>query len=867
MKFDAKKVIPRYSLVASIITLIGLAVIARAAYIMAVKKDYWMTVSSRFVRNNVPVPATRGNILACNGEVLASSLPEYRMYMDFMSWEKDSLRRQKDQCRRDSMLLPPMIDSVCQGMHKVFPDIDPAQFRELLQKGRDKKSHHWSLYPRRITYIQYRQVRSLPWFRMSKGRSGFHVDTFKTRKNPYGDLAIRTIGDLYKEKDSARTGLELKFDKELRGVPGVAHRQKVFSKYLTIVDRPAVNGCDIVTTLDVNMQDICEKALSDKLSEIEAQSGVCILMEVGTGDIKAMTSLTRLSDGSYREINADAVKNLYEPGSVFKPMSFLVGMDDGFIHMTDQVDVGCGIKEMYGRKMRDANWRSGGSGVVTVPQILQKSLNVGVSTLIDRFYHNQPERFVDGIYRIGVAEDLKIPIPGYAKPRIRRPKPDGSNWSATALPWMSIGYETQIPPITTVNFYNGIANNGKLLRPRLVKAIMRGGEVVKEFPVVVLRERMAKPEAVKNIQDILESVVSVGLGKKAGSKYFHVSGKTGTAQIWTKTGFASQYLVSFAGYFPSEKPLYSCIVCIRKGAPASGGGMCAPVFKRVAETVMAQRRVDNYAEARDTMHCLNPTVDAGNLNAAISVLNELGVKHQTNIHTQDASINWGVCATTNTGLQLTEVKNIGQNTMPDVRGYGLRDALFRLEKMGLRVKVHGVGRVTSQSMEPGHVFKRGEEVELYLGDAQREVADQKETKSKDDADVDEMVQHEMAPSTQPVAPAPRTEAPEGNTPAKPKQKAPAKAEATKPDDRKTARKADSKTSDKKSDNAKKKDTDRKAESAKKKDTPKKTASEKKPKADKSEKRKSKSGSSTANSSASTAKHVADKSKTSAKKHA
>ena len=278
---------------------------------------------------------------------------------------------------------------------------------------------------------------------------------------------------------------------------------------------------------------------------------------------------------------------------------------------------------------------------------------------------------------------------------------------------------------------------------------------------------------------------------------------------------------------------------------------------------MAQRRVDNYAEARDTMHCLNPTVDAGNLNAAISVLNELGVKHQTNIHTQDASINWGVCATTNTGLQLTEVKNIGQNTMPDVRGYGLRDALFRLEKMGLRVKVHGVGRVTSQTMEPGHVFKRGEVVELYLGDAQREVADQKETKSKDDADVDEMVQHEMAPSTQPVAPAPRTDAPEGDTPAKPKQKAPAKAEATKPDDRKTARKADSKTSD----NAKKKDTDRKAESAKKKDTPKKTASEKKPKADKSEKRKSKSGSSTANSSASTAKHAADKSKTSAKKHA
>ena len=818
MNFPAKDVMLRYSVVATLLTLAGVCVLGQAIRTMTFKKNFWMQVSQRFVRSNVPVIPTRGNILACNGEVLASSLPEYKMYMDFMSWEKDSLRRAKDQLRRDSMLLPPMIDSICQGMHQVFPDIDPTEFRKRLEEGHARKSHHWLLYPRRISYIQYRQVLQLPWFRMSKGMSGFHVDTFKTRKNPYGDLAIRTIGDLYKEKDSARTGLELKFDKELRGVPGVAHRQKVLSRYLTIVDRPAENGCDIVTTLDVNMQDICEKALRDKLTELEAQSGVCILMEVGTGDIKAMTSLTRLADGTYREINADAVKNLYEPGSVFKPMSFLVGMDDGYIHMSDTYDVGCGIREMYGRKMRDANWRSGGSGLVTVPQILQKSLNVGVSSLIDRYYHNQPEKFVDGIYRIGVAEDLKIPIPGYAKPRIRRPNPDGSNWSATALPWMSIGYETQIPPITTVNFYNGIANNGKLLRPRLVKAIMRGDEVVKEFPVVVLREHMAKPEAVKNIQDCLESVVSVGLGKKAGSKYFHVSGKTGTAQIWTKAGFASQYLVSFAGYFPSEQPAYSCIVCIRKGAPASGGGMCAPVFKRVAETVMAQRRVDNYADARDTMHCLTPTVDAGNLNAAIDVLNELGVKHKILIETKDAPLNWGVCTTTGNGLQLTEVKSFGANSIPDVRGYGLRDAVFRLEKMGLRVKAHGVGQVTRQSMQPGHVFKRGETVELYLGNSDEATPKQEADTAHHVYDgAEEMIQHEMAPSTQKTATQPAA-TPNANDKSKEKPaqqpKQPTKAAATKPED-KQQKKAAAKAEPKKKNGtaASKKSEDKKSSSA------------------------------------------------------
>lgn len=743
MNFPAQQVIKRYAFVASALFFAGLCVIARAAYIMTVKKDYWMAVSELFVRENTPIPPTRGNILAANGEVLAASLPEFKMFMDYMSWERDTLRRDKEQHYRDSMLNA-KADSISMGMHTIFPDIDPTAFKQHLLEGRKRKSHHWLLYDKRVTYIQYRQVKALPIFNLSAGAGGFHVDTIRTRKNPYGRLAIRTIGDLYKGKDSARTGLELSFDSILRGKPGIAHRQKVLNRYLTIVDKPAENGCDIQTTLDVGMQDICEKALGDQLAAIDAISGVCILMEVQTGDIKAMTSLQRMEDGSYMEVNADAVKNLYEPGSVFKPMSFLVGMDDGFIHMTDKVDVGCGIKDMYGRKMRDANWRGGGSGVVTVPQILQKSLNVGVSTLIDRYYHNDPRKFVEGIYRIGVAEDLKIPIPGYAKPRIRMPKPDGSNWSKTALPWMSIGYETQIPPITTVNFYNGIANNGKLLRPRLVKAILRDGEVVKEFPVEVLREQMAKPEAVRNIRECLESVVSIGTGKKARSKFFNISGKTGTAQIWTKQGFSAQYLVSFAGYFPSEKPLYSCIVCIQKSAPASGSLHSAPVFKRVAETVMAQRRTNDYSSARDTLHCLTPIVDAGNLNAAASVLDQLGIKHSTPDALEETALTWGVSHTTNEGLTLIPIGDINKNEVPDVRNYGLRDALFRLEQVGLKVSIKGVGSVSSQSLEPGSHFTRGQSIELILGNPEDlpKVAandtmrrDTVKTKSKDVASV------------------------------------------------------------------------------------------------------------------------------------
>ena len=358
MNFPVKQVTKRYAVIGSVLVLAGLSILGKAIYIMTVEKNFWEQVNDRFIKENEEVIPTRGNILADDGEVLAASLPEYKLYMDFMSWEKDPKRRAKEQFNRDSLLHAKM-DSICTGVHRILPDIDPAEFKELLLKGREKESHHWLLYKKRVSYITYRQLKQLPLFKMSANVGGFHTEEFKMRKNPFGHLAARTIGDLYKTDGKPRTGLELSFDSILRGEKGSAHRQKVLNRYLTIIDKPAIDGYDVMTTLNVGMQDICEKALSDKLTEIDANSGVCILMEVGTGDIKAMTSLRRMADGSYQEINADAVKNLYEPGSVFKPMSFLVGMDDGYIHMTDIVDVGCGIKEMYGRKMRDANWRSG----------------------------------------------------------------------------------------------------------------------------------------------------------------------------------------------------------------------------------------------------------------------------------------------------------------------------------------------------------------------------------------------------------------------------------------------------------------------------------------------------------------------------
>ena len=760
--FPSKDIIPRYVAIVVFCAIAGLVILGKAAYIMFVEHDYWLTVSAKYESNYKVLPATRGNILAADGQVLATSLPEYRIYLDPMTWERDSLRAIKDQHFRDSILTH-CLDSIVVGMHRIVPGIEPDKVRRRILEGRKKKSHNISLYNRRVTYIQLTELKKLPLFRLSSARGGFYTEEFRRRKNPFGRLAARTIGTLRSDNDSALSGLELAFDKELSGIPGIYHRQKVSNRYLNVIDTMATDGCDVVTTLDVALQDITEKTLGDQLRRLEAKAGMCILMEVATGDVKAISSLSRLKDGTYAEIEPRALTNMMEPGSVFKPMSFMVAMDDGKITMSSTCDTGCGVREMHGRKMRDSNWRKGGDGVLSVPEIIKKSSNVGVSTLIDNAYQSNPDQFVDGLYRIGIAENLHIPIPGYRVPRIRHRRDNPDRWYGTTLPWMSIGYETQIPPISTLTFYNGVANGGKLIRPRFVTAIKRGDEVVQEFPVSVIREKMCKDETLRNIQLCLEGVVgkNSGTGKMAYSRHFKVAGKTGTAQIWSKAGFASDYLVSFAGYFPADAPRYSMIVCIEKGAPAYGGLHCCPVFKKVAETVMARDLNTNYTAAMDSTdfrHAL-PTMLPGNLEALNTVLDGFSIPHTDRIAHVDGMA-WG-CNTGGTArAELTsEPRRAG---MPALTGYGLRDAVYRLERMGLRVKVRGVGRVVRQNVKPGTAVRKGTRVELLLSTDPKHISDEEDTEmptttaSPDSVKKDSLKKQVLPPPT-PTKKAPPTQ--------------------------------------------------------------------------------------------------------------
>lgn len=701
-KFNSDKVMPRYFVIAVVLTLIGFAIVGKAMYIMTAKKDYWTQVASRLKRDSVTVKPNRGNILSCDGQLMASSIPEYKVYMDFQAGAEDSTGVHK----RDSIWAAE-IDTICYGLNQIFPQKSAAEFKAHLLEGKRKVmkngtvgARHWAIWPRRIDYNTFCEVHELPIFREKLYKGGFHWETFNSRRKPFGTLAQRTIGEMYGAKDSAKNGLELSLDTLLRGKNGLMHRRKILSKYLDIPVLSPEDGVDVVTTIDVGMQDLAERTLVDELKEINGEMGVAILMEVKTGDVKAIVNMTRGLDGNYYEMVNNAISYRCEPGSVFKVASFLVALDDGVIDTTMTIPTGCGVMEMHGRPMKDHNWRRGGYGTINVARALEVSSNIGVSYLIDKYYGHNPKKYVEGLYRIGIHEDLKLPLVGYHPPMIRMPDTKTTDrskyWSKTTLPWMSIGYETQIAPINTVAFYNAIANNGKMMQPRFVKQLMKNGEVIREFEPVVLKERIAKPQTIKTMQTILEHVVSQGLGKKAGSKSFKVAGKTGTAQVADQFGSyhsgVTRYWLSFAGFFPADNPRYTCIVCLKKsGLPASGGGMSGVVFHHIAEGVMAQSLKRSVDDARDSRSSLTPAVKKGDNQAANYVLASLKTK-----------------------AQVPNNHESSKHTVPDVTGMGAKDAVYLLESRHIKARIKGRGKVKSQSIHAGSAVKHGMVCELIL---------------------------------------------------------------------------------------------------------------------------------------------------------
>jgi cell division protein FtsI (penicillin-binding protein 3) len=582
-----KNIVLRFGIVYAIICLSFVAVVYKIAVIQFVERTQWMALAAQSKKTDIIVKPNRGNIYACDGRLMASSIPTYYVYMDL---------RVPALHEKEGKLFKENIDSVAFYLASFFNDKTAFAYKSTITNAYNTGKGELQLYPKRISYAQLKELKTFPLFRLGRNKSGLITKELLKRVKPFGSLASRTIGDIYAdESKGGKNGLELFFNQQLLGTPGVSIRQKVANTYMETVEVEPIDGMDITSTIDIDLQDIAEKALLDSLRSFDAGSGYVILMETHSGEVKAIVNMQQNADKSYTENKNGAVSDLVEPGSTFKVVSLLIALDDNKVKITDSINTGNGLYQYGTAIMKDHNANKGGYHTISVANVIHASSNVGISKIITRAYGHNPAEFVDRIYDMKLNEPMNLEIPGTAAPQINHPNDKSKYWSQTKLPWMSIGYESQIPPIYTLAFFNAIANNGKLIKPFFVKSISKNGQLIKSFETETIKEAICKPTTLRDMREVLLGVIEgkLGTAHNMKSKYVRIAGKTGTAQISKGAlGYKSggkTHQVSFCGYFPADDPQYTCIVVIREpriGYP-SGGKMAGSIFKNVAERTMA----------------------------------------------------------------------------------------------------------------------------------------------------------------------------------------------------------------------------------------------------------------------------------------
>lgn len=685
-----------------------------------VEKEKWLKVAEEQKRPNRLILPGRGNIYSADGKLMATSVPRYYMYMDFKA---DVFETKTTKWNgRDTFLNSKTngVDSLAVYLSRKLKDRTPAGYKAYLLRGLKSKSRQYPIFAGKVSYSDLKEIQKFPFLRLGRFRSGFYTKEMVQRQKPFGSLASRTIGDIYGEIEEGgltkgKNGLELQYDSLLRGEAGLSSVRRLGGGWTNVVEVEPTDGCDIKTTIDIHIQDITEKSLVDKLREIDAESGTAVVMEVATGEVKAITNMARIREGVYAETKNHAVADETEPGSTFKVASIMVALDDGVCAPSDTVDVGNGVFMYKGARMTDHNLNRGGYGRISVEQAIWYSSNIGVAKTILKGYENNPRKFVEGLYRIGMNADLRLEIPGSGRAKIRMPGDTLNYWSKTTLPWMSFGYETQIPPIYTLAFYNAIANGGKMMRPIFTKEIIKDGKTIQHFSPEVIKESICSDSTLAIIQDMLLGVVEKGTGKAVHSDIIRIAGKTGTAQIASGGVYrTSGHQVAFCGYFPADNPKYSCIVVIRRpriGYP-SGGTMSGGVVKAVAEKIYASYMLYDVREMeRDSLAVPLPQVKGGNREAVESVLDELDIP--TDADSLESIWTFARLSQDSTKIELRNLE-IHDGTVPRVIGMGAKDAVYLMEKAGLRVSLSGVGRVVSQSVSPGGKVHKGQTVLLTL---------------------------------------------------------------------------------------------------------------------------------------------------------
>ncbi|MGA3014704.1 MAG: penicillin-binding protein 2, partial [Bacteroidales bacterium] len=582
MKEVKKDILLRVYVVYFGILFFGLAIIAKAIYIRSSEGKELLEKARKQEMRFFPVDAIRGNICADDGTLLATSIPIFDIRMDVSS----------DLITDD--LFKSQVDSLANHLARLFNDKKASDYKNLLWEGR-RNGDRYLIIHRDVTYPQLRQMRRFPILRLGTYKGGMIVVPQFQRDLPFKDLARRTIG--YENTESAQkvyVGLEGSFGNNLQGTGGKRLMRRVGNGSWMPVDienevEPQ-NGDDIITTLDINLQDLAESALRKELIADSANHGCAIVMEVKTGYIKAIVNLGKNPNGNYDEIFNYAIAESSEPGSTFKLASFLVGLEDGKISLDEPVNLGNGSMNYHGRIMTDAHKLT---GTLLAHQVFEKSSNVGTSKLIFNAYADDPQKYIDGLYRMSLNLPLNLQIGGEGSPYIKNTK--SKWWSAVSLPWMAIGYEVAITPLQTLTLYNAVANNGVMVKPLFVKEIRRNGQVIQSYQPVIINPHISSQATIQKAHMLLEGVVERGTGTFLKNPLYKVAGKTGTAQVaMNNKGYGQgtkniKYKGSFVGYFPADHPRYSIIVVINNPSKGKyyGGAVAAPVFKEIADHIFA----------------------------------------------------------------------------------------------------------------------------------------------------------------------------------------------------------------------------------------------------------------------------------------
>ena len=704
MKIDPKNdVLWRVFLVYFIVVAVGIWIILAIIKIQVKEKDELLEKASKRELKIRDEKAHRGNVISKNGTLLATSVPRYNIYFDPVSVEKELFNRE--------------VTQLADSLSRLLKNKSKQQYVSYLKDARAKGRRYVKI-ANKISVADYKRMQKFPIFRAGKNKGGFIAERSYVRELPYGELAARTIGYV-REEENIFVGLEGAYNGSLKGSDGKQLVRRINGNFWMPMPSSdnvdPVNGDDVYTSIDIEIQDVAENALKKCLIENDALQGCVVLMDVKSGFVEVMASLSYNEEkNKYEEAYNFALRHNVEPGSTFKAITMCALLENNpSLDIDSKLHLGTtDYKVFYKRTMRDSHRVTDEKGYTTIRNAFEQSSNIAFATLVEDAFVDNPQRYIDFIYKTKIQEPLNLDIKGEAKPDIKTTK--DKRWSKLSLPWMSIGYEVMMTPIQILAFYNAIANDGVMVKPQFVKEIRHGNEVKQTFDTIVINERIASAGTIETLQELLEGVVQNGTAKNMSKLGFSVAGKTGTAQISQgSAGYNKKnYTATFVGYFPADEPKYSCIIVVSnpRGKKYYGSSVSGPVFKEIAEKIYATRLgvVDETGEYQ--ADC-NSFVGSSMVyfNDFLDYCNTENISFVDNVQDNE----WVSVNQANDELFVNSVE-FEDNVVPDVKGMSVTDAVYLLESMGWKVKFEGYGKVKSQSVKPNSELRKGSVINLVL---------------------------------------------------------------------------------------------------------------------------------------------------------